>query len=461
MTPNTLGQAEFSRRAVLAALASLPLYAEFGGRPVLAGPAGREPDPAQFPRPKDLPVLTLDVAESRRRQTLVPTGGRRIEAFPNGCVLVIPGGVDIPVTNWAWSPSGQAAGQGGIHLVVKGDTPGQRPRLVGVGSAAMLRVYAGAKRPIALTLENLDVVGGHYGDAFRPDNLTWLSMRRVRISGGRNCMMLPTYPTTADLDDCEFRYGGFGDGQTHTVYVNYIKQLTATNCRFHSPKTQGHALKTYARSTVLNRCHIASWIDREDYDRGFGGDLPVLDIGAWGQSLITGNVFTRLPPARDVCIDFRNRQWRKGYSSYAPPDWGTAVVPFGVVDNGDPANPHLFRHFVANNVFENGVAPSGELSEAVRQNPGFALRNNGTAPWASGGYREEHLQVRPLGWSRRHERAIVWMWNNKVKGVPFEDWFLDKPYGYPDLFAPVYQSAEKPAFEGLTQQRYAQLLRVI
>lgn len=426
----------------------------------MRGHAFAAPPPSDplFPNAADLPVLFLDVEESRRQQTLIPQGGRQVEDYPAGCVLVIPSDAEIPVTRWVWSPARQAGNQKRVHLVIRSDVPGQRPRMIGSGIRGMLRVFSGGGRQTALTLENLDITGGRYGDAFRPDSLSRLDMRNVRISGGCNCMMLPTFPTVANLTGCDFGHGGFGDGQTHTVYVNYIKRIAVDRCRFHSPKTQGHALKTYAQSTVISHSHIASWLSEDDYDAGYGGNLPLLDIGAWGQSLVTDCVFTRLPPARDVCIDYRNRQWPKGYSSYAPPDWGTAAVPFGLVDNADQKNPYLFNHFVANNVFENGALPSGGVSGPIREHGGYALRNNGTAPWASGVTVPGQLQARPLGWSSRHERAVVWMWKNEVRGVPFDGWYLDRPYRYPMLTAPVRRSAERPEFSGLTGEIYEQLL---
>ena len=408
-------------------------------------PGARGAAEASPVRDEQLPLVPVDMDASRARQTLVLAGGRQAEDYPAGCRITLPAGAALPIRKWTWRPARQAGAARDVRLVIEGMPGGPRPRLVSVGEGEMLRVMTAKERVSAIGFRNLEIIGNPREDSFRPNGLSFLEMDRVRMVGGRNCMLLPSFPTLVRFRDCEFMHGGTGNGYSHSIYLNHIKRLEARNCVFHSARQPGHAFKGYAAETVLEGCAFYSWRTKKDLADGYGGELPLLDIGAWGHSLITGCRFWRRAPARAVCIDVRNRQWRKGYARYVPEDWGTQVVVPELIDNRDLSNRHLFHHLIVGNIFANGVLPDGSLDPGIQANPGAALRHNGTKPWQSGGKVEEAWMEERGNWLPHQERSIVWMGNNRNEGVPFEAWALDHPFRKPGTKTPVRDIAALPA----------------
>ena len=324
-----------------------------------------------------------------------------------------------------------------VRLMISSPDPKRPTLLEATGEGEPLRVYAAPGRDAGLAFRNLNIRGAGRVDAFRPDGLSQLWMDRVTIQGGRNCMMLPFHPTRALIENCGFFHGGFGDGYTHNVYINYVAEVVIRNCRFHSPRRLGHALKCYAARSWIEDSYFASYENEEDLDQGYSGELPLLDMGAWGHSVIRGNLFKRRGPSREVVIDYRNRQWRAKQGTGLPEDWGTKVIPHDQIDNRNRSSKGLFHHLLMDNRFENGIRPDGSQDGSWSFTGGSVARNNGTAPWNSHGGSDPAWRSRIANWQPHHERAILWHRGNRFSGKPFEKNFLANPFEISDLTTPI------------------------
>ena len=407
-----------------------------------------------------LPRVFLDVERSLAEQDLITRDGIRFSHFPEPAELLLPPDLKLPLKKWAWNPASQKNSQA-AQLVIRGMDPERPTTLVAVEDRDFLTVNDSGQRESRFGLMNIDLKAGPGGDAFRPTSLNYLYMSHLRIEGGRNCMLLPSYPMVAEIEHCDFYHGGRGDGYTHNVYVNYVQEVHFRQCRFYAPRRLGHVLKSYGAFNWIEDCYFSSFETFEDQERGFTGELPILDLGAWGNSIIRKNRFVRRPPARNVVIDYRNRQWRSGKSKYAPPEWGTSLVPAAKIDNGRIDNPHLFHHILEENIFENGVMPDGRIYEGRDFPKGAMARLHGTSPWNSHGDVEEGTPKKPSGWQAHQERALLWHRGNEARGLPFEKNFITRDIGYYGLAGLVrsMDADEKAIITRILGEKYRALKR--
>ena len=139
-----------------------------------------------------------------------------------------------------------------------------------------------------LTIDNLEFSG-----ATVPDG----NGAGIRYEGGRltitnswfhnnqNGILAASSPTgTISIDRSEFNNNGFGDGQTHNLYVNDIARLTITNSYFHDVSV-GHEIKSRARETIITNNRIA---DGPDLSASYSIDLP-----DGGVATVTGNIIEK------------------------------------------------------------------------------------------------------------------------------------------------------------------------
>ena len=432
----------YSRRRVVGMLAAAP----FGVSVVRPSPArARIPGPLpELGADADLPYRRLDVEKSIARRSIVLADGRGLGAFPQGCIVAVPAGVRIPLPWWSWRLRRGGGYADGARLVFRKEGEGKNPLFFAPGKQGVMAVTNNARLQIGLSLEGVDLQAGIGGAALRPVATRHIGLKDMKILGGKNGLEVPSWPCIVEIDNCEIAHCGRGDGYTHNLYVSYVEKFTARRSRFHSAKPEGHAFKCYARFMDIRDCLFANWLEWDDLKDGYYGLLPPLDLGAWGQSLLINNTIYRRDPARNVCIDYRNRQYARGYSKYVPAGWGTTVADYRQVDNRDENNPHLFRHLLYGNRFLNGVLPDNSIDAAIRRDPGYALRNNGSAPWASHGAREDKQARRPDDWQPRNERVVIWAVKNRFEGVPFRRRYLTAPNKNPSDTAPVIESETLP-----------------
>jgi|GEM_PF-5643294 len=392
----------------------------------------------------DLPVCELDVDASRAAQKIVLRKGRNLKRMQMGCVIKIPAGAEIPIKDWTIQIRQNYGYRNGARIIFEGPAQGPRPKFFSAGNNGLMNVMNTAHVTLSTELENIHLVSGLGFDAIHIVNSRFLRLTNVLIEGGKNGLFFGTYPTVAVVEDSEIRYSGRGGGLTHCLYAGHIEKMIVRGSKFHSPKAEGHAFKCYAANMDIRDSLFANYLKTEDLNRGFYGKFAPVDLGAWSQSVFMGNTIIRRGPPRNTALEYRNRQYRKGYSKYIPPDWGTVAVDPHLVDNRDPDNPYLFNHILAQNRFINGVLPEGGQDPQIVRKPGIAVRNNGTAPFSSGGKTQDDFRVQPHDWQIWNERAVVWAQDNVFEGVSFAKKYETIPYDWPEGEAPIREVAQVP-----------------
>lgn len=462
-----------SRRDILKATA-IAGGAVFANRIGLFGSDARAAEPTSPPlslndrRPlpelvdrKDLPVFDLDVEKSSSKHTLILKDGNKFNTQPQGCVVRVPAGAEIPLYGWKWRIKKKNHGYvPGARLILSGAAEGPRPVLTTVDPSSIGKekpsglLYAGNSAgfdfPVGFEVENINLNGNHFEgggrtEAIRTDNIRFVRISDCLVEGGRNGAFFSPNPTIAFLERTEVKHGGTGDGLTHCIYCTYIEAFVARDCKFHSARPFGVPLKCYAQYVDVRDSVIASWLDYDDLDNGWTSGYPPLDIGAWATTIIANNRLVRRgPPIRQTLLEYRNRQWPARDNRFMKPGWGTKVIPYDQADNRDPENPHLFRHLLAYNRFENGILPDGSIDTYVKQKPGIAVRNNGAGTWASQGGGPVDKTPKNRNWRKHNERAVVWSVGNQFDGVPFNELYERSPYKRPDDFGPIIASESLP-----------------
>ena len=91
---------------------------------------------------------------------------------------------------------------------------------------------------------------------------------------------------TVTINNSEFAYNGYGDGQSHNLYVGYISSLTINNSYFHDANV-GHEIKSRALSTTITNSRI--------YDGPTGTASYSIDLPDGGNALIQNNVIEQGP----------------------------------------------------------------------------------------------------------------------------------------------------------------------
>jgi hypothetical protein len=93
-------------------------------------------------------------------------------------------------------------------------------------------------------------------------------------------------PSSIRIEHCEFAYNGFGDGQSHNLYINNVDSLTFRyNYSHHA--IVGHELKSRARVNVVEYNRFSNEAD--------GIASREIDLPNGGQAYIIGNVIQQGP----------------------------------------------------------------------------------------------------------------------------------------------------------------------
>lgn len=292
-----------------------------------------------------------------------------------------------------------------------------------------------------------DAGPGTYLRYFRYDNVLF-------SEGFKNGNHPGNWPGVGIYNNCTFARSGRGDGLTHTFYGSYVQSLTFRNCLFTSPRLEGHPFKAYAQNIDMRGCTIANWWHEEDLLDGYYGAQTPMDIGAWGQSFIQGCHFVRRGAPGNTrnspFVDYRNRLYEKYSDKYQLADFGTDAMDvdyhsidneFGTSNQANPADQLLFRHVLIDNKFYNGVLPNGQLDPEIDRRSGFLARNNGTiVNWSHGkgslDKSDPNYHSTPTGYTARNERAVLYVRNADISGVPVDELFPG-PYGHTSDPAPV------------------------
>ncbi|MBK6824375.1 MAG: right-handed parallel beta-helix repeat-containing protein [Saprospiraceae bacterium] len=94
------------------------------------------------------------------------------------------------------------------------------------------------------------------------------------------------------IEYCEFARNGFGDGQSHNLYINHVKSLTFQFNHSHDSKV-GHLLKSRAHQNII-RYNV---LNTGNADGSYEIDLP-----NGGQALILGNTIRQGPNSQNSSL---------------------------------------------------------------------------------------------------------------------------------------------------------------
>jgi hypothetical protein len=390
-----------------------------------------------------LPILELDIEASLAGTRLI-TKGAQYATMPKGAIIMVPAGVTIPAFWWSMKVTRGHEVEPGARFILRGEDKNRRSTFAVPQNQGMLNLVNYSDTPISMELENLVLKAGKGGDALRLSGPDHVRLTNVQIVGGKNGIFAPTHPLDLEMYGCEVMHSGNGSGLTHNVYLNYTRGAIIHDCRFHSPRAQGHVFKGYAQHMDIRNCYFSHYETPEDLTEKFFGELPVLDRGAWGSTIAVGNTFVRRGPARDVVVDVRNRAFPPGYSEFVRPGWGTEPVDFHLVDNRDATNPHLFNHFFYNNTVINGILPDKSFDPKIAKLPGSFVRNNGSTPWDAHYPGNPEKQPTPADFRPQNERAVVYLAGNTVKGIPFKELYQNYPFGQNTVITPVRELKKLP-----------------
>ncbi|MCA8970319.1 MAG: right-handed parallel beta-helix repeat-containing protein [Planctomycetes bacterium] len=168
---------------------------------------------------------------------------------------------------------------------------GGRAHIVGRGASAQgkaLWVVQGANTRI----ENIEFSGAtvkdQNGAGIRGEG-AGLTLRGCSFHDNENGVLVANNAASnVVVENCHFEHNGFGDGQTHNMYVNRVKSLTVLYSTFERAKI-GHQLKSRAERTLVLYSRL---LDTDDGNASYSIDLPNGGIG-----IVIGNQIHQGPNA--------------------------------------------------------------------------------------------------------------------------------------------------------------------
>src|SRR5262249_53061281 len=93
-------------------------------------------------------------------------------------------------------------------------------------------------------------VADHNGAGIRLESGK-LTVRRCTFLNNEEGMLVSNQPDIVlEIEDSEFGRNGYGDGQSHNLYVGMISRLSVKGSYFHHAKI-GHLLKSRARENLI------------------------------------------------------------------------------------------------------------------------------------------------------------------------------------------------------------------
>jgi len=406
-----------------------------------------KPEPGAAPTPpvtgtpntSHLPILELDVQKSAEQGKII-TKGEQYNRLETGVIIQVPENADvIPIGPVELRYDHNSPIKGDTAAVVLRGTKDNRPTFLndtGKGGGIGLFANNHVKPRLTFILQDIDVDtrSTTSASAIGARHLADFVLRRMKIQGGKNGIFSAHQPSTFLFDEIDVSLSGNGGGKTHCCYLNYADKVTVRNSRFHAANGLGHAFKCYARVRDIRNSTFASYLSQEDADNGFTGQLPPVDLGAFGTTVFARNLVRRVgPDARISFAEIRNRRYPEE-DLIAPEGWGTDEdeVDYRDVDNRDIDNPHLLHHVFSDNVWQNDV------------DGGFLVWNHGTAPWDREVRGSDIVRSVPADWAYHNERAVVWLHDNTIVGNALDSIANPVPFKQPGLKTPIREVDELP-----------------
>jgi hypothetical protein len=134
------------------------------------------------------------------------------------------------------------------------------------------------------SIENIDFLGtqvsDHNGAGIRFEGGN-LHIKNCLFYGNENGLLTTGSAGTLTIENSEFAYNGFGDGQSHNIYVGKIRALKITGSYFHHANV-GHLIKSRAQNNHIYYNRIT--------DESGGRASYELDLPNGGVAYIVGNI---------------------------------------------------------------------------------------------------------------------------------------------------------------------------
>ena len=134
------------------------------------------------------------------------------------------------------------------------------------------------------SIENIDFLGtqvsDHNGAGIRFEGGN-LHIKNCLFYGNENGLLTTGSAGTLTIENSEFAYNGFGDGQSHNIYVGKIRALKITGSYFHHANV-GHLIKSRAQTNHIYYNRIT--------DESGGRASYELDLPNGGVAYIVGNI---------------------------------------------------------------------------------------------------------------------------------------------------------------------------
>ena len=257
-----------------------------------------------------------------------------IAAAPAGATIEIDSSVTYVGDVCAWSTTGLTLrGMGGARAHI--DAGGKNSQGKGIW------VISGKNT----TIENIELSGATVVDQNgagirqQADNLT---VRNCYFHNNEDGILTDSSSTsTITIEYSEFAFNGFGDGQSHNLYIGHIGKLIFRYNYSHHAKI-GHLLKSRAAQNFILYNRLS--------DEATGTASYQIDLPNGGKSYIIGNVIEQ-GPAND----------------------NSTLVSY-MAEGADPANPS-HQLFVVNNTFRND-AGSGTFIAVPASADAAVIKNN-------------------------------------------------------------------------------------
>ncbi|MFZ1790664.1 MAG: T9SS type A sorting domain-containing protein [Saprospiraceae bacterium] len=225
--------------------------------------------------------ITFDVLHA----TTVTVGTGKMYATPNALHLanVLNDGDTILIDPQTFTGNTSLAAWSRNNLVIVG-VGTQKTKLVANGSYILgkgIWVFIGNN----ITVENIEFSGAtvpdENGAGIRLDG-SGMTVRRCYFHDNENGI-LTSNPGTGDIliEHTEFDNNGFGDGQTHNLYIGRINKLTFRYNYSHHAKI-GHNLKTRAKENYIEYNRIM--------DEDTGTSSYLIDMSNGGVAVLKGNL---------------------------------------------------------------------------------------------------------------------------------------------------------------------------
>ncbi len=176
------------------------------------------------------------------------------------------------------------------NLVIRG--VGGRPHLIADGQ------YIWGKGIWVLfgndiTVEDIEFSGAtvpdQNGAGIRLDGIG-MTIRRCYFHDNENGILTGSGGGEVLIEYSEFAFNGFGDGQSHNLYVNNVDRFTFQYNYSHHAKI-GHNLKTRAAENIIMYNRIM--------DENSGNSSRLIDLSNGGLTTIVGNLFMQGPNAEN------------------------------------------------------------------------------------------------------------------------------------------------------------------